>query len=84
MAKKTTESRLDHTYADPVDVREFINPQFMGMKPKDIDELDGQLDDVFAKAERDLNEAEDQCNDTWKKSDVFGDVNGSESELHED
>lgn len=79
-----TDSNLDHTYAPPVNVRDFINPQFMGMKTGDIKELEQELDGVFAEAEKNLQAEEFRCNDTWKHDDVFGDVNGSEDLNHED
>lgn len=74
-----TNPQLDHDYAPPVNVRDFINPQFMGMKPADVDELESELEGVFAEAEKNLQAEEFRCNDTWKHEDIFGDVNGSEA-----
>lgn len=72
----STNSNLDHEYAPPVNVRDFINSDFMGMKPKAIDELDAKCEETFRESEANLAAAELLKNDAYLTADVVATVGG--------
>lgn len=59
--------------------REVINPDFMGMTPEELNELDGLIDALKTRAETGLKKA------PWKKNEnyIHGDIFGADEEAEE-
>lgn len=56
---------------DSINVRSIINPDFMGLSPAEMDQLDDAITRLEHEAEADLKNAPVRRNDAYLRDDIF-------------